>query len=59
VLEFPADDIGPLVDFKRQISVRLDPLGISRLHDGFRRGPDGDVFRQFRLALACDPGDFG
>ena len=33
MLELPSDHVGPLIDFERQISVRVDPFGERWVHD--------------------------
>ncbi len=44
VFELPSDNISPLVYFKREVSVRLNPVREGRVHDRFRGGTDGDRF---------------
>jgi len=34
MLELPSDDICPLVQLQRKISMTLDPFSICRVHDG-------------------------
>lgn len=35
VLEFPADDGVPLVEFEGEVAVGADPFGVVGVHDGF------------------------
>ena len=51
-------NVVPLVQFDGQISVRLDPLGIGRVHDCLRGGPDGDGLGQLSFSGSGDPGHF-
>ena len=51
--QFPADDIGPLVDQDRQIAIRLHPLGIHRADDRFAGGPNHERF--FKLTGGHQP----
>jgi hypothetical protein len=44
MLELPSDDIGPLIEFEGKVSVALDPVGISWIHDGLTGWPDGNWF---------------
>mmetsp|Transcript_3892 Transcript_3892/g.9166 ORF Transcript_3892/g.9166 Transcript_3892/m.9166 type:complete len:306 (+) Transcript_3892:1190-2107(+) len=59
VLELPAHDVAPLVKLEREISVRPDPLGERRVHDGLGRGTDSDRLVQLRLAGLGHPRDLG
>ena len=44
--EFPAHDVGPLVDQQRQVAVALDPFGEAGADDGFAGGADDEGFVQ-------------
>ena len=57
MLEFPANDVRPLVEQQRQVTIRVDPLCKARVHDGFTRGADSDRLGKFTLATLGDPGD--
>ena len=57
MLEFPANDVCPLVEQQRQITIRVDPLCKARVHDGFTSGADSDRFRKFTLATLSYPGN--
>lgn len=52
VLEFPADDRVPLVEFEWEIAVGADPFGIVRVHDGFGSGADRNVFLKLSVATS-------
>ena len=43
---FPANDIGPLVDQQRQISIRLDPVFVCIPDDGLLSGTHNQFFFQ-------------
>ena len=58
VLEFPSDDVGPLVELEWEVSVTLDPVGVSWIHDGLTSWSDGDGFSEVRFSGLGDPGDF-
>jgi hypothetical protein len=49
VLEFPTDNVAPLVQTEGQVTVGLDPLGVGGVHDGFGGGTDSDGFGQVGL----------
>lgn len=57
MLELPANDVAPLVDLQWEVTMRLDPLGEGRIHDGFAGWTEGDRFRQIRVARLRHPGD--
>ena len=59
VLELPSHYVCPLVQREREVSVRMDPLGIAGVHNGLTGGPNGDGLLQVGLAGLGDPGDFG
>jgi hypothetical protein len=58
VLEFPSDNVGPLIELKWEISVALDPVGVGWIHDGLTGGSDGDGFSEVGFSGLGDPGDF-
>ena len=58
VLEFPSDDIRPLIEKQGEVSMWMDPFGISRVHDGLTSGTDGDWFRHLTLSTLCNPSNF-
>ena len=58
MFELPSDDVGPLVDQHRKVSVRLYPLGESGIHDGFTCWSDGHWLLQLSLSAVSHPGDF-
>lgn len=45
------DDIAPLVELEGQVPVTPDPLRESGVHDGLRRGPNGD--RLFQIVFSA------
>jgi hypothetical protein len=55
---FPAQHVGPLVDQDRQITVRLQPLGVHRSDDHFRGRPDREALGEFLSAAFGHPSDF-
>jgi hypothetical protein len=55
VLKFPSDDIVPLVQLERKVSVRLDLAGKVRIHGGFTGGTDGNRLLEVRFAALGDP----
>jgi hypothetical protein len=57
MLEFPANDVRPLVEQQRQVTIRVDPLCKARVHYGFTRGADSDRLRKFTLATLSYPGN--
>jgi hypothetical protein len=57
VLEFPSDDVGPLVQLQRKITMALDPLGVSIVHDGFRSRSDSNRLFELGVAVSGDPCD--
>lgn len=58
VLEFPTNNICPLVQFQRQISMRLNPLSETRVHNSLTSRPDSNWLSQIALATLSDPGNF-
>ena len=58
VLEFPSDDVSPLVELEWEVSVALDPVSVSWIHDGLTSWSDGDGFSEVRFSGLGDPGDF-
>jgi hypothetical protein len=57
LFEFPSDHICPLVELQRKISMGSNPVGVRRVHNGFRGRSNGDGFLQSRLARFSYPGD--
>lgn len=57
MLELPTDNVSPLVETQRKVSVRFDPLAIAGVHDGLRCRSDGDGLWKIGLARLCDPSD--
>ncbi|KAH3664938.1 hypothetical protein OGATHE_003753 [Ogataea polymorpha] len=57
VLEFPSNHRVPLVELQWQISVRTDPFGIVRIHDGFTCWSDSNWLLQVRRTGSCHPSD--
>ena len=49
--QFPADDVGPLVDENRQVAVTLNPVLVLRPDDGFAGGADDERFLQFGFRI--------
>ena len=45
----------PLVEPERQVSVRLDPARVRRVHDRLAGGTDGDRLSQLRVARLGNP----
>jgi hypothetical protein len=59
MLEFPSNDIGPLIEFQGKMSMTLNPSSIGRVHNSFRSGSDSDGFREIGRTTFSDPSDFG
>ena len=53
----PAHDVRPLVDEHGQIAPRLDPLGVERADDRFRRRPDNERLGELFVTALGHPGD--
>lgn len=58
VLEFPSYYISPLVQAKRQVSVRVDPFSVTWIHNGFWGGSDSNGFLQIGFSWLGNPGNF-
>ena len=58
MFEFPSNDVGPLVELEWQVSVTLDPIGVSWIHDSLTGWSDGDWFSEVGIAGLSDPRDF-
>ena len=54
---FPSHDVGPLIDQDRQVSPRLDPLGVHRSDDRLRGRADGEPFLEDFVAALRHPRD--
>ena len=50
-------NVAPLVESEGQVSVRLDPLGVRRVHDCLAGGADGDWLSKLGLARPGNPGN--
>lgn len=59
MLEFPADDITPLIEEEGKVTMAVDPFCESRIHNSFRSGANSNGFREVALARSGDPGNFG
>jgi hypothetical protein len=57
--ELPAHHVGPLVDQEREVAVALDPLGVHRVDDRFRRRPDDQRLLQLLPAAVRHHGGLG
>jgi len=57
--QFPADDVGPLVEEHGQVPMALDPLGEEVADDGLRGGADDVGFFELLAAGMGDDGEFG
>ena len=57
--KFLPDDVVPLVEPEGEISVALDPLCVSRVHDGLASGPDGNGFGQLGVTGLGHPCNLG
>ena len=57
--KFLPDDVVPLVEPEGEISVALDPLCVSRVHDGLASGPDGNGFGQLGVTGLGHPRNLG
>ena len=55
---FPANDVRPLIDQKRQIAIRLNPVAISIPDNGFGSGPDDQRLFQLLTAGMGNDSDF-
>jgi hypothetical protein len=58
VLEFPSDNVGPLIQLERQITVTLDPITKGRVHDGFTGWTNGNGKGQVGISRFGDPCHF-
>jgi hypothetical protein len=58
MFELPADDISPLIKAQREVSVRVNPLGITGIHNGLTCRSDGDGLLEISGTRLCDPGNF-
>jgi hypothetical protein len=46
MLELPSHNIGPLVQSKRKVSMALDPIRVSGIHNGLTCGSNCDRFSE-------------
>lgn len=49
-------NVVPLVELDREISVRLDPFGVGRVHNRLTGWADGNGLGQLGVAGSCHPG---
>src|SRR5262245_42961985 len=54
----PANDVTPLIDQQRPVSIRLDPVPKRIPDDRFRRRPNDQRFFQLRPSSMSDDGNF-
>ena len=57
VLEFPTDDVTPLVQSQRQVSVRVNPIRVVRVHDRLGRRSNRDRDFEIGGSASRDPRD--
>ena len=55
---FPAYDVAPLVNFKRQIPPAANPLAKHGVHYGFAGGSNSQFLFQWCVSALCNPCDF-
>lgn len=58
VLEFPTNDVGPLVELQGQVTMRLDPLSVCRVHNRLGSGTHCNGFGEISTAALSNPSDF-
>jgi len=58
MFELPSNDISPLVKEHRQVSMRVNPLSVGRVHDSLRSRSDGNRLSHFTLSTFGYPGNF-
>jgi hypothetical protein len=49
IFKLPANNVTPLVKTERQVTMRLNPFSIRRVHDRFRCRTNSNRFREIRL----------
>jgi hypothetical protein len=59
VFKLPSDNVGPLVEQEGQITMAVDPLRKTRVHNGLRSGSDRNRFGKIGLTTFGDPCNFG
>lgn len=59
MLELPSHNVGPLVESKRKISMALDPICVSGIHNGLTCGSNCDRFSEITFTRFSNPGNFG
>ena len=55
VFELPSDNIGPLIQLQRQVSVTGDPFGVGGIHDGLTSWSNGDRLIEVSGTIFSDP----
>lgn len=55
IAEFPSNNIAPLIEFQRQVSVSPYPLGKVRIHDSLTCWANCNRHFQLRLPRFCHP----
>ncbi len=58
VLKLPSDDVSPLIEFKRKISVTLNPVCVRGIHYGLTSRSNSDWFGKITWSWTSDPSDF-
>lgn len=58
VLKLPSDDVSPLIEFKRKISMTLNPVCIGRVHNSFASRSNSDWLCKITWSWTSDPSDF-
>ena len=58
VLELPSDDVSPLIEFKRKISMTLNPVCVGRIHNGLASGSNSDWFSKITWSWFSNPSNF-
>jgi hypothetical protein len=55
MLEFPSDNVSPLVKKNGEISVRVNPLGKTRIHNSLTSRSDGNRLLEISLTRLSNP----
>ena len=58
MLELPSHNVGPLIQAKRKISVRMNPLGKAGVHDSLAGWSDCNWLRKISLSRSGNPCNF-
>lgn len=58
VLEFPSDNVSPLVNHERQVTVTVNPFCKCWIHDSFTSWSNSDWLSHLTLSRLCNPSYF-